>query len=489
MLGTLFDVAIIGTELSGLVAGALLVKRGYQVLVIDVESERVEVKRGAYTLKPFPGLFFGFGQGHVFDEVFLELGIPFLEKKRFTLANPGYQIAMPNLRLDIPQGIDEWTGLLSVEFPSDAAEMVNLLNKATRHASVVRSLLASDTVYPALTFRERHRVKRALGQLGGDFKNSVAETADDLFNGFDLSPVARSFIEAQYRFLAPVHPDSASLFFASMILSSLNKGIFTVDGGMQVLENLFKERISSYRGELQRTGEIESVEFARLNEIKLSGKKDPVRCKKILVGTNLEDFLSRFAPKSLKGLHREMFESPPYGKHPFTLYVGIDENVVPVGMRGNVVMLSDPTARPTMRNLAFVKISPAGSTDYAPAGKRLVGITVIVDDHDGELTAPLAHKLSTNMVERLRDLIPFLDDFTEFVAYNESFALYQAMRRSAHIPPINPDDRLGIASLPNRTPHKEVFYAGKGTLPGLGMEGEAVSGVVAAQLLTEVLRK
>ncbi|MDP8225472.1 MAG: hypothetical protein P9L99_19080 [Candidatus Lernaella stagnicola] len=489
MLGTLFDVAIIGTELAGLVAGALLVKRGFQVLVIDVESERVQVRRNDYTLKPFPGLFFGFGQGQVFQEIFQELGIPFLEKKRFELADPAYQIALPDVRLDIPQGTDEWTKLLSVEFKADAHQMIALLNEANRYASVVRGLFANEVVYPAHKLRERYRLNRAFSQLGSDFKEGARLSHADFMAQFELSPAGRAFLEAQHHFLATIYPDEMSLFFSAMIFSYIDKGIYTVEGGLQVLENLCKERISSYRGQLQRAGEIEAIDFARINEIKLAGVKDPVRTKKILVSTNIGDFLERFAPKNMKGSFQEKVDTPPPRRHAFTLYVAIDEQVVPVGMRENVILVSDAEQPISSRNLAFVKLSPAGNTEYAPVDRRLVSMTVIVDPSHGELDAAGARRLGKHMHGRLRDLIPFLDDYTDFVAYDESFALYQALRRTVAEPAIDPEDRLGIAALPNRTPHKEVFYAGRGTLPGLGMEGEGLSALMAANLLTRALAK
>ncbi len=489
LIGKLFDVTIIGTEPAGLVAGSLLVKRGFSVLVIEVESQKLQVKRDGYTLTAFPGLFFGFGQGQIFADIFTELGIPFLEKKRFSLAEPAYQVVMPDVRLDVHQGRDELFKLLQDEFGADASSIMSILGEVDRYSSVVRSLLKQDVVFPAYSLRERYRLNRACGSLGADFKDGSRMDFNEFLQGYPLTPKGRSFLEAQFHFLSPVHPDNPSLFFAAFVLAWTNKGIFKVEGGLKVLEDICKERISSYRGVLHRTNEIEHIDFGRINEIKLPDTKEPVRTRKFLVSTNIEQFFSRFSPKHVKGSFGEKVALPAHTLHRFTLYIAIDANVVPVGMDENVILLVDPNQAPREGNAIFVSLSPAESPEYAPLGKRLIAATTLVSPEKGEITPQLARRFSDKIVEALREMIPFLDDFTQFIAYDESYSLYQATRRQSFQPVIDPEDRFGIGCLPNRTPLDEVYYAGKATLPGLGMEGEGISALTAVNLLTKQLKK
>ncbi|HPQ67757.1 MAG TPA: hypothetical protein PKW95_01430 [bacterium] len=489
MIGKLFDVAIIGTELAGLAAGALLVKRGFTVLVIDVESQKHQVKKNGYTLTEFPGLFFGFGQGQIYSEVFTELGIPFLEKKRFLLGEPAYQVVLPDVRLDVNPNREALFKILQAEFGNDATSIMSLLGEVDRYSSVMRSLLTQNVVYPAYGMRERYRLNRACGSLGSDFKDGSRMFFNDFLQGFPLTAPGRAFLESQFQFLCPVYPDDPTLFYAAFVLSSTNKGIYKVEGGLKVLEDIFKERIISYRGKLHRTAEIEEIDFGRVNEIKLSEVKEPVRCKKFLVSTDIENFFSRFHPKTIKGGYGKQLAEPPGKLHEYTLYIAIDANVVPVGMDENVILHVDPQSADELGEPVFVRLSPPESPEYAPAGKRLIAATALVAPESGELTAAQARDIANRMMRQLHYLIPFLNDFTEFIAYDESFALYQSARRSKIVPAIDPEDRFGVGNLPNRTPHDEVFYAGKGSLPGLGMEGEGISAYIAANLLTKQLSK
>jgi phytoene dehydrogenase-like protein len=403
------------------------------------------------------------------------------------LAAPAYQVAMPEARVDIVQGREEWAKVLHSEFGADAGALMNLLGEVDRYSGMLRRLLTHDVVYPAYTLREKYRLNRACSNLGTEFKEGARLDYEEFLDSFNLSPATRAFLDAQFYFLAPTLPDNPSLFFASFVFSCINKGIFIVEGGLRVLEDICKERISSYRGQLQRASEIEEIDFGRACAIKLGGVKEPVRAKKILVSTNIEDFLAKHAPKSLKGSFRERLDAPPHKRHTFTLYIAIDDQVTPVGMKDNVILVTDANKPVSSDNLAFVSLSPLDNPDYAPPGKRLLAVTTVVSPETGELTAPEAKRISQSVLANVRDLTPFLDDFTEFVAYDESFALYQAARRSTIIPPIDPEDRFGIACLPNRTPHKEVFYSGKGGLPGLGMEGEGITALMAANILAKEL--
>ena len=57
---------------------------------------------------------------------------------------------------------------------------------------------------------------------------------------------------------------------------------------------------------------------------------------------------------------------------------------------------------------------------------------------------------------------------------------------SASLPPVHPlyeatlDEFLGVTGLPVRGPWKNLFFAGREVLPGLGIEGEFYAGIQAA---------
>ncbi len=484
MIGMLFDVTILGSDLSGLIAGALLVKRGYNVLIADVEAQAHVKKIGEYRLRRFPGMFFGFGKGQIFSEIFTELGIPFLDKKRFLMAEPGFQIVTPARRVDLPQSRDELFRTVSLEFPKESGKVVSLISDVDRYAQVIRGFFVNDVVYPPSTWGEGRAAKKALANVSDLYKEAIRTDYGEFVDRYELSPEARTFVDGQVQYLSPVYPDAPNLAYAANLLGLTNNGIFQVEGGIKVLETLYRERISAYRGVCHRTPAIEHIEFGKYTEIKFADQKEPIKTKAIAVCDNPEEFFKAWSPKHLKSDFKEKLELPPPGQHDFVLYVGIDANVVPVGMGPNVILVQDPRRELIDDNLIMISLSAPDDEALAPIGKRLLAARVKIRPQNGVMEERTADMLCERIHAALRELMPFLDDFTDFVAKKESYELYRIERAEAWSQNID-DDKLGVALLHNRTPHKSVFYTGKAVLPGLGMEGEAVSARNLVSIIAE----
>lgn len=489
MIGKLFDVTILGTNLSGLVTSALLVKRGFNVLVVDLESERHEIQKDGFTLKKFPSLFFGFGPNQIFTNIFQELGIPVLEKKRFALAEPAFQMVLPQNRIDVFQGRDKLFEILKLEFPDQASLMMSFYNDIDNYASVLKTFLSQDVIYPAFSIRESLKSRRAAKHALSPIKDKGVTDYTTFLKSFQMTGPAHAFIDAQTQFLAQVYPNEMTILSGAYLLGWTNSGIFRADGGIKALEDICKERISSYRGSFHHSAGVEQIDFGKIIGIKFPDVREMIKTKYILHTGSPEEFFKAHAPKYFKSSLKEMManEEPP--SHTFTLYLGIDANVVPVGMEDNVIVVSDPNEELVDSNMLFLRLSPPEDTSFAPAGKRLLALTMKVRSDGGEITVVDAHRLSKQAMNLIEDIIPFLDRYLDFVAVEESFALYQAERHEKFRPTTDPDDKFGVSFLTNRTPHKQVFYTGIGVLPGLGMEGEGFAALQAADILSRKLIK
>ena len=139
-------------------------------------------------------------------------------------------------------------------------------------------------------------------------------------------------------------------------------------------------------------------------------------------------------------------------------------------------------------NMVMISLSALGDESLAPPGKRLLAARVKVRPDADRLDERSAERFSERIVAGLRDLIPFLDDFTDFVAVKESFEMYNSERNDAWMQSID-DERLCVALMNYRTPQKNIYYTGRAVLPGLGMEGEAIAARTAANILSEKLAK
>jgi phytoene dehydrogenase-like protein len=135
--------------------------------------------------------------------------------------------------------------------------------------------------------------------------------------------------------------------------------------------------------------------------------------------------------------------------------------------------------------LVFLETSATGDTGLAPAGKRSLSATVFLNRSPAELEDNVLEGVSQTILKRLRGFLPFLEENIEVMSVPESIRLCRLCA-----PVLNPKYRfkkmpdLGIFKLTGRTPLKNVFMTGGFMLPGLGFEGEVISGIQAGRLAT-----
>ncbi|MDP8256594.1 MAG: hypothetical protein P9M14_12660 [Candidatus Alcyoniella australis] len=490
MLGKLFDAVVIGTEISGLIAGALLVKRGYNVLVVDVASDKVELHKEGYLLRRAKPFFFGFGQGHVFSDIFNELGIPFLEKKKFVLAEPAFQLILPQSRLDFPPGREAQFQLLEHNLGTDAKGLRTFFTEIDRYHDLVSTIFASDVVYPPASTSDRWKFNRATRPIAAALKENEKTSFDEFVSSFNLSTVSQKIVRSILYYLSSLQCENVTLLRAAYLLGSTHRGLVTAEGGIALLESLLKERISSYRGKFHQADQIEEVVIrkGKLSAIRFPGEKDEVRCRHLLVSSNPKTFFPTLLPRAYRRQFRELCEWEQLIQTEFTLYVGIDDDVVPVGMHDNLILIHDPERELWAHNLLFLNLSPRENEFYAPKGKRLLQATCRLNFRE-DFGLNDAKQLSERIVEVLRGLIPFLDEHIDRIFVEESFKLYKRRLDVDLLARIEPIDTLGLGHLTNRTPQKEVLYAGRAVLPGMEMEGEAISAITAADIFSKSLMK
>jgi hypothetical protein len=116
---------------------------------------------------------------------------------------------------------------------------------------------------------------------------------------------------------------------------------------------------------------------------------------------------------------------------------------------------------------------------FAPADARDRG-----DDHLAALGA------------RIREAVADAAPFFERHLLRESLPLLAAPkeRRGSRLLPhplydVQLEQALGVTGLPARSPYKNLVFAGREVVPGLGIEGEFHAGVQAATLAQEMLGK
>src|SRR3954468_24976652 len=96
-----YDVIVCGAELSGLIAAALLPRRGLRVLVLSLEADRPSFEAGGMVMSRAPALLPPLDAQPI-ARVLTELNCVQVMRRRAPVLAPGFQVALPRRRFDVP---------------------------------------------------------------------------------------------------------------------------------------------------------------------------------------------------------------------------------------------------------------------------------------------------------------------------------------------------------------------------------------------------
>jgi phytoene dehydrogenase-like protein len=170
--------------------------------------------------------------------------------------------------------------------------------------------------------------------------------------------------------------------------------------------------------------------------------------------------------------------------YPFTLHMGILERCIPEKMATYVALIIDKD-RPVMDdNLVFIEISPSECKERAPAGKRALSATIFLKENPLVLTNDDLKEVSQVIFCTLEKFLPFLRENLDFLNIGTSIELSRKCQELVNQKyTMRPDSYFGVSGISSKTPIRNVFITGGMLWPGLGFEGEILSGLSAANLL------
>src|SRR5262245_20628457 len=113
-----YDVVICGSELAGLIAGALLGRRGFRVLLLGHDADRPGFESAGYTLSRGPGLLPPL-ESQAIARVLKELNYVQILRRRAPALSPPFQVILPEHRLDFASDAASLGRELDREFPGD----------------------------------------------------------------------------------------------------------------------------------------------------------------------------------------------------------------------------------------------------------------------------------------------------------------------------------------------------------------------------------
>ncbi len=356
---------VIGAGMGGLTAGALLLKAGHRVTVLEAQVYPGGCA-GTFYHKKFrfdagATLAGGFSPGGPHARLADALDLTWPVRP----ADPAWMVHLPDGR-----SITQWTDPAKWQAERQAAfpHAEQFWHTQEMLADISWDISSRPFPWPPESPRDLLTLARALRPHTLRALPYLLRTIGSLASAQD--PLFKTFLDGQLLISAQTTADKANALYGSAALDLPRRGVNHVQGGMGALAETLVSWIRAHGGEVLFRQEVEHIEVARGRATAVTTKKGlRLHADHILANVTpwaLRQLLGQHAPASLR---REVKQRPAtWGA--FTLYLGLDAERLPPGIASHHQIILDPAQPLGEGNSVFISLSDVQDASRGPAGTR-----------------------------------------------------------------------------------------------------------------------
>ncbi len=482
-----YDVVIVGTELPGLITGAMLAKKGYRVLVIGHGHKTNHFAFEGFQFVRRPWLFNGFETSKPIKRVFADLSLSLEMHNRPKPFDPFYQVVMPGRRVNVVSRETVFDRELSREFPGQS-ELIQTFYRTVREQNEALSqILESPMVMPPQGFMEQRAFKKLMGE--------TMETTVDPLSVFPPGHPFRPFVLAPLMFGSGCHSKPYSAIQLIRSVTHFGRGLYQIEGGIDALKRIFIDKVSDNCGDYREKAQVDRFVMKRgkVKELVIRDRREVIGCDVVVCNTDVKKFFNLIPEEDQKErFHLTLLELQP-SHMMYTTNFALRREAIPEGMGRHAFIVEDERKPLDGDNLLLCCVDPAHQPPEqdsvvlsvtARLPMRLVRATLEnVEHHDQRI------------MSRVRTLIPFFDE--HLLARSSAWVGYQKRTNqpfvdtSQFIPSYNRPlpDTMEATPVACRTAYKNVLITGDHLHGGLGFEGAFLGSLNAVQLTTDLVTR
>jgi phytoene dehydrogenase-like protein len=483
-----YDVCVVGSQLAGAVAGALLARRGWRVLQVDHGPAGAGYEDQGWLLPRAPSLLAAPRLWPAAEAVLRELGLLADVQRALEPSTADLQLLLPRARLDLSRDAARRAAELRREWPSDAARLEAALEELSQLFDAASPFLAGLPPLPPSGLRERWALAR---QLRAASARPGARPPGEArpFSGLESHPLARALAVAA-RFLAPLDGELAPLA-AVRLQGALLRGTHRLAGGWEGLAERMRRRLVEARGEIlgaegsPAVAESLHLDGRRAAAVRIAGSQDAYAARVFVLAAD-GAALRRLLPEAQRdGKAARAADRLRSRREVAAVNWVLQPGALPPGLGDTALALPGDGGEDRAFLLQASPARRAPGKGEAPEGTSVLCAAGLLDGGAGEAAL---RDWARGVRAGLADLVPFLDRHV----ICESLPLLAA-GGGRHGPAwhplfqVEPPGPLGITGLPTRSPWKNVLLASRQVVPGLGAEGEFHAGLQAAAAADRLL--
>jgi phytoene dehydrogenase-like protein len=478
-----YDVVVCGGETTGLVAGALLARRGLRVLLLGHEADHAAFEAGGATLSRAPALLPPLDDAPA-GRVFKELDYTAVVRRRAPVARTALRVVLPGQQIDFSSDVAATERELGRAFGATGAAVGAALGRLGELGRLIEPLLASAITLPPHGFWERREV--------GRFESLLPKPGTDLHAPLAAEHPFRAVAAAPAALSTALVPHEIGVVAETRALELGRRGAHLLEGGLAGLHDILLGRFETFGGDQRRR--LTPVEIVlrrgRAVGVRVLPRDETIGCHRLIWAgptTTLRAALGPAAPA------RERRGAPALriAGYRHALALLCEPGAIPEGTPPRLIAIGDPSRPLTEDNAVAVTIGPPSAR---PADRIPVWVECVVPTHAIEAGAGYLRALRGRLVHVLGRLLPTLpprltllaSPYDGLPAEVRGAPVGEAPARPLVPPPVYAlavPRALDVLGLPHETGVKNLTLAGRENLPGLGLEGELVSGWGLARLL------
>lgn len=494
-----FDVAVVGTQLSGIIAAALLAKRGRRVVLVDHGEQTNAYRRQGYRLPLVPTLVPNLDDSPPVKLVHHELALGPQLRAKLETPTTSFQAVMPGHRIDVRATPEAWLGELKLEFPELVDEVREFFTQLLALDDEITAFLAKEPKLAPTGFFEGMKVKRVLSEME---HLDIPFEEHPIFQKIPKEHAIRELLLGPLSFFGNLSTNSPSALHAVRLIARYYRGTVTFSDRLFDMADIFVKAADEAGVEVRRGALVRNIEpnGAKLVRLDLVDERHGFTADYFIDNTTspFEDLLPQ--GKHQAKLAAERSQMKPVGSL-LTLNILVKRDVVPNGMAENVFLLNgrrrvrdeDPADPPL-----FLRRYPAqkleGNRRVDDPTHAIFSIACPVKTAEIIRSPARVQALKAQITSRVARLVPFLADFVVDTSLASDTSGWDVEADTRTIDPwmlhpiYEPAERpvLGIAAKREKRYFKNLVRCGRDVIPGLGLEGEYVAALSAVDEVSDM---
>ncbi len=470
----MYDTIVLGNDPGSLIAAVVLASHGRKALLLTMDNVPDFFSESGYTFDIDPLPWTGMDRGGVFRQLLSHLSIT----PEDHVLNPALQIIFQNHRIDLFGNMDLDLKEMEREFPDEGQNLVKFYSSIEKISSFASGLIDKNLHLQTETARDYINLFRNMP--GIVMKKRAFGTS---LENIREKPLLKKILEAQLLLLSNLDSrDISPISFAKTLFLSLN-GLSYPEGGKHYLMAKLKKKFEADGGVIERCSTLTlDTERVIKIDVKTEGNDMPALYgKNIIVSTKYEKFASLLEENRGLSVFKKKYDRIKPSLYPFTIHLGVNDRCIPEKM-GVYVVISDETKSAENGNPLFLETSEQGDILRAPDGKRAMSITTFLKNSPSKFNNSDLEEIAESMLKNLGTFLPFLKENLDFIDLEQSINISRDYHRIINNKYMAKKSVIGMTFLSGKTPLKNVFLTGGILMPGLGFEGEIMSGTNAARL-------